>query len=149
MKKIDRIIERWENVQRVLKALTPHERRHHFEMQSWGHKTDCGTVACVAGHCSLDPWFRRRGFAAEWDKGYDVEDLVPTRGRSWSEMVDDFFDPPNFEYAFGGTLSDILSESTGIFYGGRGDSVGQVLKAIDVLLRKLRKLRDEESPRTI
>lgn len=55
-------IERWENVLRVLRALTPHQRREHFDMSIWGKETPCGTVACAAGHCGLDPWFRRRGF---------------------------------------------------------------------------------------
>jgi hypothetical protein len=55
-------IERWENVLRVLKGLTPHQRAHHWDMESWGYNTHCGTVACAAGHCGLDPWFRRRGF---------------------------------------------------------------------------------------
>jgi hypothetical protein len=55
-------IERWENVLRVLKGLTPHQREHHWDMESWGYNTHCGTVACAAGHCGLDPWFRRRGF---------------------------------------------------------------------------------------
>jgi hypothetical protein len=31
-------------------------------MSQWGYKNDCGTIACAAGHCSFDPWFRRRGF---------------------------------------------------------------------------------------
>lgn len=55
-------ILRWQNVLRVLNALTPHERKKHFDMGSWGQKTECGTVACAAGHCGLDPWFRRQGF---------------------------------------------------------------------------------------
>jgi hypothetical protein len=56
------LIARWENALRVLETMTPHERRKHFNMARWGQKTECGTVACLAGHCSLDPWFRRRGF---------------------------------------------------------------------------------------
>ena len=56
------LIERWQNVLRVLRALTPHQRRKHFAMNSFGYQDECGTIACAAGHCSLDPWFRRRGF---------------------------------------------------------------------------------------
>ena len=56
-------IERWQQVTRVLQNLSQHEKRHHFDMGIWGRKTDCGTVACAAGHCGLDSWFRRRGFA--------------------------------------------------------------------------------------
>ncbi len=54
-------LERWENCLRVLLGLTRHERRKHFSMRTWGQKTACGTVACAAGFCGLDPWFRRRG----------------------------------------------------------------------------------------
>ena len=67
MKEFDEIsrndqIERWENVLRVLEGLGPHERAEHWDMSLWGRKTECGTVACAAGHCGLDPWFRERGF---------------------------------------------------------------------------------------
>ena len=68
-------IERWERVERVLTELTPHERRKHFDMRGWARKTPCGTVACAAGHCGMDPWFRRRGFHISPNgdfKGMDV-----------------------------------------------------------------------------
>jgi hypothetical protein len=55
-------IERWENVLRVLRSMTPHQRKKHFNMSTWAEKTDCGTIGCAAGLCSFDPWFRRRGF---------------------------------------------------------------------------------------
>lgn len=58
------LVERWENVLRVLRALTPHQRKKHWDMETYGEVTDCGTVACAAGHCGMDPWFRRRGFKA-------------------------------------------------------------------------------------
>jgi hypothetical protein len=57
-------IERWKQALRVLQKMSKHEREKHFDMQCWGAKTDCGTVACLAGHCSLDSWFRKRGFRA-------------------------------------------------------------------------------------
>lgn len=46
-------------------GLSRHERAKHFNMGHWGQKTDCGTSACAAGFCGLDPWFRRRGFRLE------------------------------------------------------------------------------------
>lgn len=64
-------IERWENVLRVLNALTPHQRKQHWDMSAWGTKTDCGTVACAAGHCGLDTWFRRRGFSMQIKRASD------------------------------------------------------------------------------
>lgn len=62
-------IRRWERVLHVLKKMTPHEREHHFNIADWGRKTSCGTVACVAGHAGLDPWFRRRGFRINLYRG--------------------------------------------------------------------------------
>jgi hypothetical protein len=58
---IDEQIERWQNVRRVLKKLTPHQKKKHFNMAHWGVKTDCGTIACAAGFCGLDPWFIKQG----------------------------------------------------------------------------------------
>lgn len=58
-------IERWEQALRVLENMTEHERLHHFDMSFWAKRTACGTVACLAGHCSFDPWFRERGFIGE------------------------------------------------------------------------------------
>lgn len=62
-------VQRWENVLRVLQEMTTHERRNHFDMNYWGRKTPCGTVGCAAGHCGLDPWFRRRGFKMDFMEG--------------------------------------------------------------------------------
>ena len=59
-------VERWEQALRVLEGMTEHERTKHFNMGIWGAETDCGTVACLAGHCSLDPWFRDRGFRGKF-----------------------------------------------------------------------------------
>jgi hypothetical protein len=64
-------VERWEQVLRVLEGLTPHEREKHFFMGIWGQETACGTVACAAGHCALDPWFRERGFIGEFDSRFN------------------------------------------------------------------------------
>lgn len=55
-------IERWQNALRVLEQMPQHEREHHFQMSTWGINTACGTIACAAGHCGLDPWFQERGF---------------------------------------------------------------------------------------
>jgi hypothetical protein len=74
------LVERWENVERVLKALSPHERRKHWDMSEWGMKTDCGTVACAAGHCGLDPWFRRRGFGLSFFSTSEYGDIGDVDG---------------------------------------------------------------------
>jgi hypothetical protein len=62
------LIEIWMNVERVLDAMPEHERQKHWDMSQWGAKTDCGTVACAAGHCGLDPWFRERNFKLDFNK---------------------------------------------------------------------------------
>lgn len=59
------LTERWQNVLRVLQALTPHQREKHWRMSTWGRTTDCGTVACAAGHCGLDRWFQSQGLTLE------------------------------------------------------------------------------------
>ncbi len=60
-------LERWKNAKRVLTNLSPHEREDHWLMSTWGRQTRCGTVACAAGHCGLDPWFRELGFKLDFD----------------------------------------------------------------------------------
>lgn len=60
------LIERWRNVHRVLNAMPEHERQKHWDMSIWGKQTECGTVACAAGHCGLDAWFRERGFKLDF-----------------------------------------------------------------------------------
>lgn len=63
------LIERWANCERVLNNLPEHERRKHWDMSKWGVQTDCGTVACAAGHCGMDAWFRARGFKLDFAGG--------------------------------------------------------------------------------
>jgi hypothetical protein len=63
----DQYIERWEQALRVLESMDEHTRTKHFDMWAWGSVTSCGTVACAAGHCALDPWFRERGLIGVLD----------------------------------------------------------------------------------
>lgn len=60
----DEQVERWERVRHVLRSMSQHQIDKHFDMADWLQVNDCGTVGCAAGHCSLDPWFNRRGFSA-------------------------------------------------------------------------------------
>lgn len=128
-KKKAKLIERWQNVLRVLENLSPHERRNHWDMATFGMQTDCGTVACAAGHCSLDPWFRRRGFAAEFDDG----ELNPTRDREWPDMVEGFFGVPINSFDSLGPDPDRTSleyQGVRIFYNMNQRPVSQVIKEI-------------------
>ena len=64
-------VKRWEGVERVMKKLTPHQRKNHFCMSYWGIETSCGTIACVAGHCGLDASFRRQGFRLTFNGAFE------------------------------------------------------------------------------
>lgn len=70
------LITRWTHVIRVLKGLSPHEKENHFNMGTFAYKTECGTVACAAGHCGLDPWFRARGLKTVFQRGHSSGDSV-------------------------------------------------------------------------
>lgn len=117
------MIARWENAARVLQSMSPHEKRRHFDMRTWGEKTDCGTVACAAGHCSLDPWFRRRGFTSAFNEegGLDFTKLEP----------EEFFDGRGF-----GT----------IFLNTRQRSVSVVVKEIREHVRWLKRYPISDLP---
>ncbi len=106
-------IARWEQVLRVLRSMTRHERERHFNMSFYGQKTSCGTVACAAGHCGLDPWFRRRGFKM------DFRLLKSYYGRYfWDDDISDvegFFGTRGFE---------------AIFFDSRPRTVGKVIREV-------------------
>lgn len=80
-------VERWQQVIRVLRSLTPHQKKHHFNMESWAEKTTCGTVACAAGHAGMDRWFISQGFELKL-KGVAQID--------WSVDPKDFFGPEGY-----------------------------------------------------
>lgn len=84
------LLEKWENVLRVLEGLSQHEREKHWDMSTWGVQTPCGTVACAAGHCALDPWFQERGLMASWSPTgrMVMGDLTGFFDTSWSECDD-------------------------------------------------------------
>jgi len=109
-------IARWENVLRVLRALTPHERKQHWDMGTWGHRTECGTVACAAGHCGIDPWFTKRGFQT-------FEDKDDTSFKSGiSNDVRTFFG---------------LDGANEIFYDSNPRPVGKVIREVRAYIKQL------------
>jgi hypothetical protein len=110
-------LARWENVLRVLRGLTPHERRKHWDMSYWGRPTECGTIACAAGHCALDPWFRKRGFASMLGEGTGTEWL------GW-----EYFGPRDF---FGHGAQKIFHDCT-------PRSVGAVIKEVQRHIKDLK-----------
>lgn len=109
------LIERWSNVERVLEAMPEHERQHHWDMSTWGKKTTCGTVACAAGTCGLDPWFRERGFKLEFD----------ARGEADISNVEGFFG---------------LEGSKRIFFNSRQRPVDAVIGEVREYLGELQRI---------
>lgn len=118
-----KLIERWENVLRVLQSLTPHQRKKHWDMDRFGYQTACGTVACAAGHCGLDPWFRKRGYKMEWSAG-------------------ELFTPWDAEYKFFG-----YEGTEDIFYDPTPRPVGQVIREVRAHIKKLSSAGHPESPK--
>ena len=117
-------VTRWENVLRVLRSLTPHERRKHWDMANWGIKTDCGTIACAAGHCALDPWFKRRGLYLKFKRSLYLAD----EGAEYAQIYPD----PTVFFGSEGTEN--------IFYDSRNRPVGQVIREVKAHIKNLKEI---------
>ena len=120
-------IERWENVERVLKALTPAQRRREWDMANWGIQTECRTIACAAGHCGLDPWFRRRGFK-----------LKPRKRREGNLMAsaggEGRFESSIYPEGFFG-----WNGAERIFYNAQPRPVSAVIREVRAYIKELRR----------
>lgn len=64
--RVKELIKNWENAQRVMRKLTKHERKKHFNMGYWGRMTPCGTVQCIAGFCAFDKYFNKFGMVGSY-----------------------------------------------------------------------------------
>lgn len=117
---LSELIERWSNTDRVLDAMTEHERQHHWDMSAWGRKTDCGTIVCAAGGCGLDSWFRERGFKLTFKRNGETT----------------ISDVPAF---FG------LEGASRIFYDGTQRPVETVLSEVRAYVGELQNLAELES----
>lgn len=53
--------ERLQQAKRVLEGLSEEQRVHNFDINIVARHSARGIVACIAGHCGLDPWFQERG----------------------------------------------------------------------------------------
>lgn len=110
-------VARAEGVLRVLRGLTPSQRKNNFDMGVYLEKRPgCGTVGCAAGFCGLDEKFRRQGFGLKLVK-VKVETLddddQPTGQflTYWSDEFTgyspaDFFGPDLYNYVFMATHED-------------------------------------------
>jgi len=116
-------IERWQMAWQTLKDLTPHEKRQHFNMATWGEKTECGTIACAAGHCGLNPWFRRRGFQLNFAKVNHPHVPGEFYWDASISSVPDFFGPRG---------------TSGIFHNSRQRPVSEVMREIKDYIKDLK-----------
>ncbi len=84
----DELVERWGQGVRVLECLPEHERERHWDMGVWGRVTACGTIACAAGHCGQDPWFRERGFKLDFiDDSAEISDVEAFFGSEGAQRI--------------------------------------------------------------
>ena len=127
---LDAKIERWENVVRVLTELPPHEKRKHFDMANWGVTNECGTVACAAGHCGLDPWFNKQGLK-----------LLPYDGIENCFLEDLEMSEALGEFANGVDVADFFGTvgSVNIFFNTNKRSVGKVIQECKAHIKYLNK----------
>jgi hypothetical protein len=88
-------IERYRQLIRVMRGLSPHKRREHFNMRIWGQRTECGTVACAAGHAAQDAWFKDQGFLLVQNLYEEASRqlIVTYQGRRGWGAIEGFFGP--------------------------------------------------------
>jgi polyhydroxyalkanoate synthesis regulator phasin len=140
-------LERWTQALRVLKELLRHVRTKHWNMSHWGIQTECGTVACAAGHCGMDPWFRKRGLKL---KAVKFDDLIKENVHEDDLERSDFKVPKTLSelenYGLnlgeGGfennvDVSDFFGDEEYIFSNGENRSVNDVIKEIKKYIKEL------------
>lgn len=126
--KNERYILRLENLIRVMRGLSRHERTKHFNMESWGEETECGTTMCAAGFCGSDPWFRKRGFKFVRYPNSRYGTVSYKGGDSWSAIQDFFGTHPDD--------GDVEDNGHRIF--SKPTTVGQVIRAAEKRIAQLR-----------
>lgn len=83
-----RFATRYQQLIRVMRGLSKHQRKKHFDMRHWGHRTSCGTTMCAAGFCGVDPWFKRQGFRFTANgSGFTIK----YRDKSSWDAIEEFF----------------------------------------------------------
>lgn len=112
-------VKRWQQAIKVLQRLTPHERRNHWNMTIFGLENECGTTACGAGFCAMDPWFQRRGFVGYFNRRGE---LVGPAGRPLGDATAKFFGQ---------------NGSDEIFFDGHQRGVTEVIKEMKVHIKNL------------
>lgn len=147
-------LDRWVNAERVLRDMPNHDRVKHWEMAHWGISTECGTIGCAAGHCGLDPWFRKRGLKLKpvtlkelIDENIylDEGDKVP---ETYEELLiaspDDGIKPGQGEFENGVDVCDFFGdESNDIFGNPDSRSVNDVIDEIREHINELQQDFDQ------
>lgn len=81
--------EKFQQIVRVMNTLNPSQ----FDIQVWHHSSNCGTVACIAGHCAMDPWFIDQGLTLV--PVIQAGGMAPEYQGSWGlEALSRFLDIP-------------------------------------------------------
>jgi len=57
--------ERLQQAKRVMEGLTEQQRSNNFDINRFASESEFGVIACIAGHCGLDPWFQAQGFETD------------------------------------------------------------------------------------
>jgi hypothetical protein len=69
--------ERLQQAKRVLLGLSEQQRAANFDINIYARRSDHGVIACIAGHCGLDPWFQERGFVTRVGKRFGDVSISP------------------------------------------------------------------------
>ena len=62
---------------RVLQALPEQQRVNNFNISIYAIRSGVGVIACIAGHCGLDPWFQERGFVTAIGESMGSVSVLP------------------------------------------------------------------------
>ena len=71
--------ERLQQAKRVMQGLSDQQRVNNFSMNVFAISSDLGVIACIAGHCGLDPWFQERGFVTRMSGASGYVNIAPER----------------------------------------------------------------------
>jgi hypothetical protein len=62
-----------------MQGLSERQRQQNFNVKVYAVRSDDGVVACIAGHCGLDPWFQGRGFITTVGESLGTVSVEPHR----------------------------------------------------------------------
>lgn len=70
--------ERLQQAKRVMLGLSEQQRVNNFRIDLLAVQSDHGIIACIAGHCGLDPWFHKLGFFTYPDTSFGDVSMSPS-----------------------------------------------------------------------